>query len=56
MNLAEWLVRAATLNPEAPALFHGARQVADYAGFAARAAAITCSRRGADLPRRSELR
>ena len=24
-------------------------------GFAARAAAITCSRRGADLPRRSEL-
>jgi long-chain acyl-CoA synthetase len=40
MNLAEWLVRAATLNPEAPALFYGARQVADYAGFAARAAAI----------------
>jgi fructokinase len=24
-------------------------------GFAARAAAITCSRRGADLPRRREL-
>jgi fructokinase len=24
--------------------------------FAARAAAITCSRRGADMPRRSELR
>jgi fructokinase len=24
-------------------------------GFAARAAAITCSRRGADMPRRSEL-
>lgn len=27
----------------------------DAMGFAARAAAITCSRRGADLPRRSEL-
>ena len=27
----------------------------DALGFAARAAAITCSRRGADMPRRSEL-
>jgi len=27
----------------------------DAAGFAARAAAITCSRRGADMPRRAEL-
>jgi fructokinase len=25
-------------------------------GFAARAAAVTCSRRGADMPRRNELR
>jgi fructokinase len=29
--------------------------IADAMGFAARAAAITCSRRGADLPRRAEL-
>ena len=28
---------------------------AEALAFAARAAAITCSRRGADLPRRSEL-
>ena len=32
-----------------------AAQLTDALGFAARAAAITCSRRGADLPRRSEL-
>jgi fructokinase len=32
-----------------------ARRAADALGFAARAAAITCSRRGADLPRRTEL-
>jgi len=30
-------------------------QLADAAGFAVDAAAITCSRRGADLPRRAEL-
>ena len=29
--------------------------LADALGFAARAAAITCSRRGADMPRRAEL-
>lgn len=40
MNPAEWLVRSARLSPAAPALFHGARLVADYAGFARRAAAI----------------
>lgn len=33
----------------------GARELEDALRFAARAAAITCSRRGADLPRRSEL-
>ena len=32
-----------------------AAQITDALTFAARAAAITCSRRGADLPRRSEL-
>ena len=32
-----------------------AAQLTDALGFAARAAAITCSRRGADLPRRAEL-
>jgi len=30
-------------------------QLADALGFAARAAAITCSRRGADMPRRGEV-
>ena len=30
-------------------------RMADMLGFAARAAAITCARRGADLPRRAEL-
>lgn len=30
-------------------------QIADALGFAMRAAAITCGRRGADLPRRSEI-
>jgi len=29
--------------------------LSDALGFAARAAAITCSRRGADMPRRAEL-
>jgi fructokinase len=33
----------------------GSDQLADALNFAARAAAITCSRRGADLPRRAEL-
>ena len=32
-----------------------AAQLSDALGFAARAAAITCSRRGADMPRRAEL-
>ena len=40
MNPAEWLVRAAKLTPGAPALQKGENVVADYATFAARAAAI----------------
>ena len=40
MNPAEWLVRAAKRTPNAPALLKGERLVADYATFAARAAAI----------------
>ena len=38
MNLAEWLVRSAQLDPDAPALFSGHEQVATYGEFAARAA------------------
>ena len=40
MNLANWLVRTAHVNPEAPALFKGETCVANYSDFAARAAAI----------------
>ena len=40
MNPAEWLARTARSVPEAPALYRGARVVADYAGFARRAAGI----------------
>ena len=32
-----------------------ADQLADLLGFASAAAAITCARRGADMPRRNEL-
>ena len=52
--LLTWLAEHAALTPEAlgalaPAGLH------DALAFAARAAAITCSRRGADMPRRAEL-
>ncbi|MGE4612650.1 MAG: AMP-binding protein [Paracoccaceae bacterium] len=40
MNPAEWLVRTAQISPSAPALLRGETIVADYATFAARAAAI----------------
>ncbi|MEO1704285.1 MAG: AMP-binding protein [Pseudomonadota bacterium] len=40
MNPAEWLVRSAERRPEAAALMRGEEVVCDYAGFAARAAAI----------------
>jgi long-chain acyl-CoA synthetase len=40
VNPAEWLVRAARCTPHAPALMRGEDVVADYAGFARRAASI----------------
>jgi long-chain acyl-CoA synthetase len=40
MNLAEWLVRAAALNPSSPALLVGETVEADYRAFAGRAAAV----------------
>lgn len=40
MNIAHWLRQAAQLTPSAPALFEGTRLWADFAGFAAQAAAI----------------
>ena len=43
MNLAEWLVRAATLNPSSAALCVGERVEADYRAFAVHAAAIGAS-------------
>ena len=33
MNPAQWLVRTASLTPQAPALFKGAQSEADYAEF-----------------------
>ncbi len=52
--LLTWLAEHARLS--APALEALSRAELEAAlGFAARAAAITCSRRGADMPRRSEL-
>ncbi|MGO1121064.1 class I adenylate-forming enzyme family protein [Rhodovibrionaceae bacterium A322] len=40
MNPAEWLVRTASVYPDAPALFAGDQQVATYGEFAARAGSI----------------
>ena len=52
--LLTWLAERGALNADAlGALAPAALQ--DALGFAARAAAITCSRRGADMPRRAEL-
>jgi fructokinase len=52
--LLTWLAEHGALS--APALEAlAAADVESALGFAARAAAITCSRRGADMPRRSEL-
>lgn len=52
--LLTWLDEHDALTPEAlSALDHAS--LADLLRFAARAAAITCSRRGADMPRRDKL-
>ncbi|OUL99013.1 carbohydrate kinase family protein [Variovorax sp. JS1663] len=53
--LLAWLDEQDALTPEALAGL-GAEALGQALGFAARAAALTCSRRGADLPRRAELR
>jgi len=41
MNIAIWLQRAAILHPEAPALFRGTQQIANYAQFWARSQALS---------------
>jgi fructokinase len=52
--LLTWLVEHAALSGPALGALPGAA-LAEALQFAARAAALTCSRRGADLPRRAEL-
>jgi fructokinase len=54
---AALLARLAELEAATPAGVRAlaSEKVRDVLGFATRAAAITCSRRGADLPRRGEL-
>jgi fructokinase len=52
--LLTWAAETGRLSAAALAQIDDAA-LADALGFAARAAAITCSRRGADLPRRGEL-
>ena len=52
--LLTWLAEHGALNAGALAALDAAA-LTHALGFAARAAAITCSRRGADLPRRAEL-
>ena len=52
--LLTWLAEADRLSPAAIAALTAAEQC-EALGFASRAAAITCSRRGADLPRRAEI-
>jgi fructokinase len=53
--LLTWLAEHGRLSAPALQALSGA-ELEFALGFAARAAAITCSRRGADMPRRSELR
>ncbi|NML45353.1 carbohydrate kinase [Ramlibacter sp. G-1-2-2] len=52
--LLTWLAERDLLKPQAMQALPAA-QLKEMLAFAAKAAAITCSRRGADLPRRSEL-
>ena len=52
--LLTWLAESGRLSAQAIANIDTAA-LADALGFAGRAAAITCGRRGADLPRRAEL-
>jgi len=52
--LLTWLAEHERLSIEAMASL-SAPELRDALRFAARAASLTCSRRGADLPRRSEL-
>jgi len=52
--LLTWAAETGQLTPAGLAQLDDTA-LADALGFAARAAAITCSRRGADLPRRAEL-
>ncbi len=52
--LLTWLAEAGQLSPGALATL-SAQQQRQALRFAAQAAAITCTRRGADLPRRAEL-
>ncbi|MBS0342273.1 MAG: carbohydrate kinase [Proteobacteria bacterium] len=53
-SLLTWLAEHGCLGIEAIGALSSA-QLRDAVGFAVAAAAITCSRRGADLPRRNEL-
>jgi fructokinase len=52
--LLTWLAEHDALNAVALAALDAAA-LGEALAFAARAAAITCSRRGADMPRRAEL-
>jgi len=52
--LLTWLAEQGALDADALGALSGAA-LEQALGFAARAAAITCSRRGADMPRRAEL-
>jgi len=52
--LLTWLAEQGALDADALGALSGAA-MKQALGFAARAAAITCSRRGADMPRRAEL-